>query len=292
MNSLEIRNVNLKYGDFKALDDISFKLKQGKTYGLLGRNGAGKTSLLSLIAAYQKQSEGSIEVNGQEVFENPEAMQQISFIYDQDYSEETEKVKKMIDAAKKYRPYFDQEYADKLIKKFKLPLNKPIKDLSKGMQSAFNVTIGLSSRSPITIFDESYLGMDVPTREMFYQEILQEQTHHPRIMILSTHLVSEMDHLFDEVIMIHHGSLLIHDNYEDFISKGIHITGNESVVNEFVQGHRVLKEQQLGGTKSSFIYGELTDHEQSLAQKNGLEVSSATLQDLFTQLTKEEDEDV
>ncbi|WP_017185682.1 ATP-binding cassette domain-containing protein [Alkalibacillus haloalkaliphilus] len=292
MDLLEVRNVGLTYNDFVAVNDLTFTLEQGKTYGLLGRNGAGKTSILSLIAALQLQTKGTIKFNNVHVFENPEAMQSISFIYDQDYSEETEKVKRLLEATKKYRPYFDQEYADYLIKKFKLPLNKPVKNLSKGMQSAFNVTVGLASRSPITIFDESYLGMDVPTREIFYEEILKEQGENPRIIILSTHLVSEMDHLFDEVLVIHNGSLILKEQYEDLISKGVHITGNENSINQFIQGYKVLHEQKLGGTKSALIYGSLTEQDRELAKQNGLQLNPATLQELFTHLTKEkEDED-
>ncbi|GEN46371.1 ATP-binding cassette domain-containing protein [Alkalibacillus haloalkaliphilus] len=292
MDMLEVRNVGLTYNDFVAIDDLTFTLEQGKTYGLLGRNGAGKTSILSLIAAFQLQTKGTIKLNKASVFENPESMQKISFVYDQDYSEETEKVKKLLEATKKYRPYFDQEYADYLIKKFKLPLNKPVKNLSKGMQSAFNVTVGLASRSPITIFDESYLGMDVPTREIFYEEILKEQGENPRIIILSTHLVSEMDHLFDEVLVVHKGSLIVKEQYEDLISKGVHITGNENSINKFIQGYKVIHEQKLGGTKSALIYGSLTEQDRELAKKDGLQLNPATLQELFTHLTKEKgDED-
>lgn len=78
-------------------------------------------------------------------------------------------------------------------------------ELSKGMRSALQVVLGLASRAPITIFDEVYTGMDAPTRKKFYNEVLNEQAEHPRMFILSTHLVSEMDYLFDEIVMIHQG---------------------------------------------------------------------------------------
>ena len=76
----------------------------------------------------------------------------------------------MLEIAERYRPNYDKAYADELIKRFNLPLNRPVNKLSKGMQSAMNVTIGLASRTPITIFDEAYLGMDAPTRDIFIKK--------------------------------------------------------------------------------------------------------------------------
>ncbi|HBN82904.1 MAG TPA: ABC transporter, partial [Clostridiales bacterium] len=186
-----VNNLTLKYQDFEALANLSFTIETGKIYGLIGRNGAGKTSLLSLLASFREPSSGTIKIAGESPFENPDIMQNVAFIFEKDYKEETEKVKGMLELVERYRPNYDPEYAMHLIKRFKLPLDKQVKQLSKGMQSAMNVTMGLASRTPITIFDEAYLGMDAPTREIFYQELLEDQSNHPRTFILSTHLVSE-----------------------------------------------------------------------------------------------------
>src|SRR5699024_8398716 len=106
-----------------------------------------------------------------------------------------------------------------------------VNQLSRGMQSALNVTIGLANRSPITIFDKAYLGMDAPTREIFYQELLEDQLNHPRTIILSTHLVSEMDYLFDEVIIIDRASLGPHEELVAWVYRGAWITGAAKEVN-------------------------------------------------------------
>src|SRR5690606_17538054 len=195
---IEMKNVTLKFGKFEALKDISLALEVGKIHGLIGRNGAGKTSLLSLLAAFREPTTGQIEIDGEPVFENPEKMQQISFIYEKDYADEYEKIPALLEFPERYRPNYDKDYANHLLKRFKLPLDKPAHKLSKGMQSALNVVIGLASRTPVTIFDEAYLGMDAPARQIFYEEILADQAEYPRTFILSTHLVSEMDYLFDK----------------------------------------------------------------------------------------------
>ena len=284
---VEMKNITLKFGKFEALKDISLTLEADKIHGLIGRNGAGKTSLLSLLAAFREPTNGQIEIDGEPVFENPEKMQQISFIYEKDYADEYEKIPALLEFPERYRPNYDKDYANHLLKRFKLPLDKPAYKLSKGMQSALNVVIGLASRTPVTIFDEAYLGMDAPARQIFYEEILADQAEHPRTFILSTHLVSEMDYLFDKVIIIDQGSLLLNEEYETLSAQGASITGAADQVDAFVVGMKVLNEQRLGGTKSVMVYGTLTEQNQLAAREQGLEIGPVPLQDLFIHLTEE-----
>lgn len=285
---ISINNLNLSYSNHTALQNVSFELGRNKIYGLLGRNGAGKTSLLSIIASFREQTSGDITINGEAPFENAKIMQLVTFMYNKDYKDESEKVKGILEGAEQYRPNFDRTYAEYLVKRFKLDLKKPIKQFSKGMQSALNVCIGLASRSPITIFDEVYLGMDAPSREIFYKELLEDQERHPRIMILSTHLVSEMDYLFDEVLILDQGQILLQEEYDSLINKGAKVTGTKDVVDQFVQTRQVVHEEQLGNTKAVTIYGELSNGERRSASEMGLEIAPITLQELFVHLTKED----
>lgn len=286
--SIEVNNLSLKYKNFEALKNVSFKLQDEKIYGLLGRNGAGKTTLLSVLASYRHKSEGTLYISEKDPFENPDIMQNVSFHFETNYQEETEKVKNMLKMVGMYRPNYDAEYAEYLVKLFNLPLNKSVSKLSKGMQSALEVTMGLASRSPITIFDESYLGMDAPTRVKFYEELLKDQEKYPRIFILSTHLVSEMDYLFDEVLILHKGNLLLQEDYETLTSRGLSVTGNANEVNEFTRDKKILNSQQLGSTKSVMIYEERTDELDKSAHELGLEIGPISLQELFIHLTEGE----
>lgn len=280
-------NLSLNYGDHDALQNISFYCNQNKIYGLLGRNGAGKTSLLSILASFREQTGGSLTIGGESNFENAHVMQHVILIYNKDYKDESDNVKQILEGVERYRPFFDMDYAQHLIQKFKLPVDKKVKDMSNGMQSALNVTIGLASRAPITIFDEAYLGMDAPTREIFYQELLADQEKHPRILIISTHLVSEMDYLFEEILILDKGKMILQDDYESLLTKGASITGEEKDVDDFVQGMKVLNVQQLGPIKSAMVYGEVNATQQKTAQFKGLEIGPISLQDLFIHLTEE-----
>ena len=293
---IEAKNLSVTYknllptrDDHQALKDISFTLESGKIYGLIGRNGAGKTSLLSILASFRKASHGDILIDGIPLFDNGEFMQHIQFIYQKEFnSDDAETYPRVLKYIKKetaYRPNFDLSYAEELIKKFELPTNKRPHKLSKGQQSVLSVIIGLASRCPITIFDEAYLGMDAPTRDLFYKEVLKDQERHPRTIIMSTHLVSEMEYLFDEVIMIHKGELLKKGAYDEIVSAGISVTGTSEAVDVFAQGKKILNTETLGGFKKITIFGNISDSEHLMGQDLDLTFASITLQDLFIHMT-------
>lgn len=285
---IKATHLQLTYGREKALHDMSFEINEPKIYGLLGRNGAGKTSLLSIIGSFREATSGELLINDEVPFENARIMQDVIFMYDKDFTGETDSPSAIVEHIHRYRPHFDLDYARELIKKFKLEGKKSVAKLSKGKQSAFNVVVGLASRAPITIFDEVYLGMDAPARDTFYKELLKDQELHPRIIIMSTHLVSEMDYLFDEVIIIDQGKIILQESYENVVSLGATVVGSKDVVEAFATGKDILNEEQLGDTKSITLYGELNEIDRRSASELGLSIGPVSLQDLFIQLTKED----
>lgn len=284
--SIEVKQLQLKYGSFTALHDVSFQLEGGKIYGLLGRNGSGKTSLLSILASYREQSIGSVAIGGEAPFENAGIMEQVCFIQESGYMNDTSRVKDVLKLAASCWPNWDADYASRLIKHYELPLKKKVTSLSRGMKSALGVTLGLASRAPITIFDEAYLGMDAPSRYSFYEELLNDYMETPRTFLLSTHLIEEVGTLFEEVLILDQGRLILHEETETLRARGAAITGSSESVDRFVEGLTVLGEQKLGKTKSVTVYGELTDEMRKRAQAEGLELGPVSLQDLFVHMTK------
>ena len=287
--SIEVRNLTVHYKNFKALDQLNFTLSPGKVHGILGRNGAGKTTLLMYLASFHKAKHGTIIIDGEDPFENERILQGTSFIYDKDNTYDYDTIDKTIKGMLYFRPHFDEAYARDLAKRFKIPLDKSADQLSKGQYSALQVTIGLASRTPLTIFDEAYLGMDAPARELFYKEILSEQERYPRTILFSTHLVSEMEYLFDEVLIIDNGKVLLQDTNEQLLEKGFSITGTAEDIEVFTKILEVIHEETLGGTKSVMVYGHLTEQEQREATELGLEIGTLSLNNLFIHLTKEDE---
>jgi ABC-2 type transport system ATP-binding protein len=159
-------------------------------------------------------------------------------------------------------------------------------ELSRGMKSSLGVTLGLASRAPVTIFDEAYLGMDAPSRYSFYDELLKDYMDNPRTFIVSTHLIEEVDSLFEEVLIIDQGRLLLHEETDALRLRATAVTGPADAVDRFVEGLNVLEEKALGKAKTVIVYDELSSQRRKQSQLEGLELEPVALQDLFVQLTK------
>jgi len=157
--------------------------------------------------------------------------------------------------------------------------------LSRGQRSALGAAIGLASRAPLSLFDEVYLGMDAPTRYAFYAELLADYVAHPRTIVLSSHLIDEIERLFEHVVILDHGRVLIADAADALAASGVTVTGPAERVDAFVAGATVLRRQQLGGTAAATIHGVLDENARRRAAESGLTLGSVRLQDLFVHLT-------
>ncbi|MFV2083751.1 MULTISPECIES: ATP-binding cassette domain-containing protein [Micromonosporaceae] len=282
---IETRNLTVRYGDTVAVDSLDLTLVPGKIYGLLGRNGSGKTSLLAVLSAFRAATSGTARIGGADPFENAAIMSQITFVRDRVDAQDTDRVSCILDLAATLRPNWDADYAARLVERFDLPMRKRLNGLSRGMKSALSVTLGLAARAPLTIFDEAYLGLDAPSRYAFYEEVLNDYLAHPRTIVLSTHLIEEVGSLFEEVVVLHRGRLVAHEETETLRARGTAVTGPAAAVDAFVTGRTVLGSQQLGGTRSTTVFGAVDDGDRAAARAAGLELGPIGLQDLFVHLT-------
>jgi ABC-2 type transport system ATP-binding protein len=284
---IDVEDLVLRYGDVTALDRLTLNLEAGKIYGLLGRNGSGKTSLLSVLAAFRRESGGTVRIDGQPVFENGSLTGQISLIRDAGETVDIGTAEDALYFAEWLRPHWDADYARSLMDMFGLTRKMNVKSMSKGQRSAMGVVVGLAGRAPLTMFDESYLGMDAPSRHAFYDALLTDYMAHPRTIILSTHLIEEVSSLFEEVVIIDGGRLIVHEETQTLLSRGTAVTGPVAQVDIFTTGLTVLGARMLGPTKSAMVYGDLDDAQRRKATEAGLELGPIAMQDLFIHLTGE-----
>lgn len=289
--TLQLDKVSLNIKKDRILEDITIKMETGKVYGLIGRNGAGKTSILSLIASFRKPSSGTLAIDGVDPYENADLMDKVDFLYEVDYSDEYDSPRKMFEMTKRYKEGFDMDYALELMEGFGADADKPLHKMSKGQQAATNASIGLASNSPITIFDEVTNGMDAPSREYFYKQVLAAREKMPRIFILSTHIVSEMDYLFDEVIMIHQGRVKLQEPLDVLLERGFRVSGPEEKVAQFTDGMDLLSTERLGPIRSDMVLGRLSEEQLKEIDRLYLDISTVKLQDLFIRLTEEKEEE-
>lgn len=173
MSNIEFKNINKSFKDKEVIKNISLKINGGKIYGLLGRNGVGKTTLLRLINNREVLTSGEILIDGENVYENQEALSKIYLMEEKNYFEEDMKISKIFKWTKEFYKNFNMDYALNLSKEFNLDINKKIKELSTGYSSILKIILALSSGAEILCFDEPVLGLDVNYRELFYKELLK-----------------------------------------------------------------------------------------------------------------------
>ncbi len=283
---VEVQAVTQRFAEITALNDLSFTLEGESIVGLLGRNGSGKTTLLSIMAGFRSPTSGRVLIDGEPVFEHADVVRRIALIREGgDTVDETEKVSEALRFAAWFRPNWNADMAGRLLDRFEVSQKSKLDQLSRGKRSAVGIALGLAAQADLTMFDETYLGLDAPSRYVFYDELLQDFMANPRMFVISTHLIEEVSRILEDVVMIDRGALLLHDTAEHIAGQGVAVTGSTGSVARFVSGRRVIGERSLGRTTSSMIYGDLSDADAASATELGLEISPIDLQDLFVHLT-------
>lgn len=287
MNPLgvEVRGLTVRYGRTTALDSVDLTFPAGAITGLLGRNGSGKTTLASVVAAFRRPTSGTVLVGGEDPWENEDVVPRVLLVRESGDVLDTESLRTNLRYTEDCRPQFSREVAERLMDRFELdPARKPHK-LSRGQKSAFGIALAVATRADLTILDEVHLGLDAPTRYAFYDALLEDYIAHPRTIVLSSHLIGEVERLLEHVVVLDHGRVLLAQETDAVTARGIAVTGPTREVERFVVGRTVLSRQQLGGTAQATVLATLDDGEAADARAAGLEIGPVPLQDLFVHLT-------
>lgn len=289
---IEIIDMSKSFGSTKVLTNINLKLEEGKIYGLLGRNGVGKTTLLNIIANLLKVDSGEVLLNGEAVYENSKAVENISIAKESGFGVEDIKVKKIFTAAKALYKNWDEEYEKELIKEFHLNLKRNYSKLSRGNQTIVGLIIGLASRAPVTIFDEPSLGLDAAFRDKFYSLLLKDVDENPRTVIISTHLIDEVTNLFEEIIILKDGRVYLKGEVENLMKKAYYLNGRFEKMESFIKDKRVISSEQFGSNTIIGLFEHLSKEEKNNLKESGVDISRIPLQKLFVLLTENKVEEV
>ncbi|MBL4931344.1 ATP-binding cassette domain-containing protein [Clostridium paridis] len=196
---LEVKNVKKSFGQKIILDGVEFTLEKGKVLGILGPNGSGKTTLLNLIQSFLKPTEGEIYIDGKTA--GIETKGKVSMLQDKNIFSWWMKVRDGIEFYKEFFGDFDEEKARNLLDRFKIDRNQRIKSLSKGTYEKFAIILALSRNAKLFILDEPLSGIDPLDREEV-TDIIIDNLNEESSMIVTTHLVAELERIFDEVAFV------------------------------------------------------------------------------------------
>ena len=220
---IELKQVTKQYGQATVLKNITLTVDEPGIYCLLGRNGAGKTTLLKSIAGYQNITEGSIQVDGKAI---TTATLDTGVSYIENFAKHFNlPVRKLLKSASEVNPDFDCDFAFEMMDRFELDGKKKFRHLSLGMKTMVSTIICLASNRQVVLLDEPMLGFDAIMRMEFYDMLTESFQKHPRIIIVSTHIIEELAKTIQKLIIIDRGSIRFFDTLHSIETKAFRVSG-------------------------------------------------------------------
>lgn len=216
MELLEIKDLYKNYGEKQVLNNITLTVPRGKIIGLLGKNGTGKTTLIKLINGLLTPTEGEIIFEGEKI--GPQSKLNIAYLPERTYLDKSMTINETLKFFKEFYSNFDIDKAKDLLKKLDLDENQKIIKMSKGMQEKVQLVLVMSRKADLYILDEPLGGVDPATRDYILDTILTNFNEGASI-IISTHLISAIERILDEVIFIDKGEIKLISDADELRNK-------------------------------------------------------------------------
>lgn len=215
MSKLEIKNLNMGYKN-KVLDNLNLELDKGQIVGLVGPNGAGKSTLLRILAGLEKTYTGKVIIDGEEI--SYKSADIISYQADKFALSNKLSVKEVVRTYKAFFKDFDEEKFYKIYKEFKLPEKAKVREMSKGMREKMQIALSLSRKAEIFLLDEPISGVDPSARKAIIETILNN-FEEDSLIILSTHLINQIEPLLDRVLFLSDGKISVNKTIDEIRSE-------------------------------------------------------------------------
>ena len=273
---IELKQVTKQYGQATVLKNITLTVDEPGIYCLLGRNGAGKTTLLKSIAGYQNITSGTIQVGGKTI---TTSTLDTGVSYIENFAKHFNlPVRKLLRIASEVNPNYDYDFASEMMERFELDGKKKFNHLSLGMKTMVSTIICLASNKEVILLDEPVLGFDAIMRVEFYDMLTESFQKHPRIIIVSTHIIEEIAKTIQKLIIIDKGSVRFFDTLQSVETKAFSVSGLQKAVEAATRGLHVIGQDTVGGLVTSYIFDNPPE------QAASLEIHPLSLQDFFIQM--------
>ena len=233
---IELKNVKMSFDDFHALDGVDLTIQEGTAFGLLGSNGAGKSTILRLLSGVYKQTEGEVLIDGEPVYDNVSVKSKVFFINDETVQFGNMTLLDLKNYYKGFYPNFSEEIFNKLNSVIKLPEKKRMDKFSKGMKRQAVVITGLSCCTNYLLLDEAFDGLDPTMRIIVKRMLVDAMLDRKLTAIISSHNLKEINEVCDTAALLHQGKLLFNrdlDSVKGSIQKVQAAFGVECTENDF-----------------------------------------------------------
>ena len=273
---IELKQVTKQYGQATVLKNITLSIEDPGIYCLLGRNGAGKTTLLKSIAGYQNITSGSIQVDGKAI---TTSTLDTGVSYIENFAKHFNlPVQKLLRIASEVNPNYDYDFAAEMMDRFELEGKKKFRHLSLGMKTMVSTIICLASSKNIILLDEPVLGFDALMRVEFYDMLTESFRKHPRIILVSTHIIEEIAKTIQKLILIDRGSVRFFDTLQAVETKAFCISGLQKDVEAATKDRNVIGQDAVGGLVTRYIFDTPPE------ETGSLEIRPLSLQEFFIQM--------
>ena len=282
---LRLNDVTKMYNSFCGVRDISFSLKKGEVLGLLGKNGAGKTTIIKLIMNLISKDRGKISVFGQENGANEkEIKKKIGFVYDELYYYSSQSAEMARKNVRRFYPDWKDEKFNYYMEKFDLPYNKKINDFSQGMKMKLGLTLALSHNAELLIMDEPTSGLDPVVREELLDiliNIIENDAN--KAVFISSHIIEDIKKIADRIIIIHDGKV-VKDKSKRKFSNYYYVEGNKTLLANN-QIKNFINKIEISGGKFKGITNELNKLYNNISKEN-IQIEKASLEDTLLTFIK------
>jgi len=205
---MQLKNTVKQFENFCALDGVNLEIPKGTAFGLLGSNGAGKSTILRLFSGIYKAESGEVLIDDEPVYDNVKAKQKVFFINDETVQFGSFTLKQLKNFYKQFYPEFSEEIFERLEKIIQLPMDKKINTFSKGMKRQAIVIIGISCCTPYLLLDEAFDGLDPTMRIIVKRMLVDAMCERELTVVISSHNLKEINEMCDTAALLHHGKIV------------------------------------------------------------------------------------
>lgn len=282
---IQLTGVTKKFGDFTALDSVDLMIPKGTSFGLLGSNGAGKSTILRLLSGIYSAESGSVTIDGENVFDNVKIKERVFFINDETIQFGGFTLKDLKEYYKGFYPNFSDELFEELRETVKLPLDKKTDRFSKGMKRQAIVITGLACQTDYLLLDEAFDGLDPTMRIIVKRMLVDAMLDRQLTTVISSHNLKEINEVCDSVALLHQGKMLFNRDL-DSVKGSIHkvqAAFNEEYTKEDFEKYGILHYSRSQSIHYIIMKGSEEEIREKLSEKNPivLDLIPLTLEEIF-----------
>jgi ABC-2 type transport system ATP-binding protein len=269
---IDIKNLDRQFAEKKALDNVSLQVTKGQVFGIVGENGAGKTTLIKHILGLYKAQQGSVSVFGLDPVKFPkQVLSRIGYLSEEPDLPDWMTIPQFMNYMSAFYPSWDHQYANQLIKLFDVEPNKKIKQLSKGQKARIGLCAAQAHRPDLLLLDEPSSGLDPIVRKEILTAVIRTVVDEGRTVILSSHLLDEIERVCDHLVMFSKGKVLLSEPMETVLQNHFKITVRSTENQQWDQFQEIYQILKNNDEWELHCFGVEQQLIQNM-QQNGIEI--------------------